>query len=201
MVKWVYFFGSYKGFELDIIEKDVKLSKVLTFEKCKPLFEDNKVVEELMQFLPSDVDKSVQEIKETIRSPQLQGNIDSNRFLSNFYKVAIRSFVHALRSRQIQPLLMQFGFNEEECMSVYNVESFLKVLKKKRYIILKLLYFLPLELVNPFFLRLYLIQGMGSNIITTDRIYGNAVFISLAVAKGYIIKTKETKQNITAIGV
>ena len=132
MVKWVYFFGSYKGFELDIIEKDVKLSKVLTFEKCKPLFEDNKVVEELMQFLPSDVDKSVQEIKETIRSPQLQGNIDSNRFLSNFYKVAIRSFVHALKSRQIQPLLMQFGFNEEECMSVYNVESFLEVLKKNR---------------------------------------------------------------------
>ncbi|KAI9356721.1 proteasome complex subunit Rpn13 ubiquitin receptor-domain-containing protein [Pilaira anomala] len=86
----------------------ISLSDVLTSQSLTPLLNDPEICASLFPFLPEESERSVEEVRQVVRSPQ--------------FSQALQSLSAALATGQLGPLLSQLGLDPSAGNSV---ESFL----------------------------------------------------------------------------
>ncbi|KAI8087614.1 uncharacterized protein B0P05DRAFT_368649 [Gilbertella persicaria] len=86
----------------------ISLSDILTTQTITPLLNDPEICASLFPFLPEESERSVEEVRQVVRSPQ--------------FSQALQSLSAALQTGQLGPLLTQLGLDPSAGNSV---ESFL----------------------------------------------------------------------------
>ncbi|KAI7901250.1 uncharacterized protein BX663DRAFT_117362 [Cokeromyces recurvatus] len=91
----------------------ISLNDVLNSQTLQPLLKDASVCESLMEYLPEECEKTPEELNAVIASPQ--------------FSQSLQTFVAALHTGQLGPLLSQFGLDP----SILGVESFLSAINEQ----------------------------------------------------------------------
>lgn len=90
------------------------MNDVLTTQSITPLLNDPEICASLFPFLPEESERSAEEVKQVVKSPQFQQ--------------ALQSLSAALHTGQLGPLLSQLGLDPSAGNSV---ESFLIAIGKQ----------------------------------------------------------------------
>ncbi|KAI9476266.1 MAG: proteasome complex subunit Rpn13 ubiquitin receptor-domain-containing protein [Benjaminiella poitrasii] len=91
----------------------ISLNDVLNPQTLRPLLNDTTVRESLMDYLPEESEKTAEEVRAIIASPQ--------------FSQSLHTFTSALNTGQLGPLLAQFGLDP----SILGVESFLEAINEQ----------------------------------------------------------------------
>ncbi|CEG80306.1 hypothetical protein RMATCC62417_14664 [Rhizopus microsporus] len=90
------------------------LTDILNSQTLTPLLNDPEVCESLVPCLPEESEKSAEEVRQVVRSPQ--------------FNQAVQSLTVALQTGQLGPLLSQLGLDPS---AGYSVELFLNAIEKQ----------------------------------------------------------------------
>ncbi|CAO3699096.1 unnamed protein product [Rhizopus microsporus] len=90
------------------------LTDILNSQTLTPLLNDPEVCESLVPYLPEESEKTAEEVRQVVRSPQ--------------FSQAVQSLTVALQTGQLGPLLSQLGLDPS---AGYSVELFLNAIEKQ----------------------------------------------------------------------
>lgn len=90
------------------------MTDILNSQTLTPLLNDPEVCESLVPYLPEESEKTAEEVRQVVRSPQ--------------FSQAVQSLTVALQTGQLGPLLSQLGLDPS---AGYSVELFLNAIEKQ----------------------------------------------------------------------
>ncbi|CEJ03518.1 hypothetical protein RMCBS344292_17499 [Rhizopus microsporus] len=94
--------------------QSLALTDILNSQTLTPLLNDPEVCESLVPYLPEESEKTAEEVRQVVRSPQ--------------FSQAVQSLTVALQTGQLGPLLSQLGLDPS---AGYSVELFLNAIEKQ----------------------------------------------------------------------
>ncbi|XP_014778124.1 proteasomal ubiquitin receptor ADRM1 [Octopus bimaculoides] len=105
---------------VDKVQDSIELSQVLKPDDIIPILANSEIQQHLLQYLPEGemLPRTEEELRNTVQSPQFQQ--------------ALQSFSAALRSRELGPLMTQFGLGDDVANAAAegDLEAFVKALQE-----------------------------------------------------------------------